>query len=97
MIVGLVDGRFNAIEGGFVVTGDAERLFGWIDVRVDAASVDTKVEARDDDLRSERLFGVGSFPLLMFSGIDCALVGNPCGRSPASSRFGASHLLSRSR
>lgn len=77
MIVGLVDGRFNTIEGEFVVTDDAERLFDRIDARVDAASVDTKVEARDEDLRSDRFFDVRTFPLITFTGVDCALVGNP--------------------
>jgi polyisoprenoid-binding protein YceI len=35
MLVGRVDGRFNTIEGEFVVSADAERLFDRIDVRVD--------------------------------------------------------------
>jgi len=77
MIVGLVDGRFNTIEGEFVVTADAERLFDRIEVRVDAASVDTKVEARYEDLRSDRSFDVLTFPLITFTGADCALVSNP--------------------
>ncbi len=45
-----------AIEGEFVVIDDAGRPFDRIDVRIDAASIDTKVEARDEDLCSERFF-----------------------------------------
>jgi polyisoprenoid-binding protein YceI len=41
------------------------------------ASVDTTVEAREEDLRSDRFFDVRTFPLITFTGADCALVSDP--------------------
>lgn len=67
-IVGRVDGRFDTIAGSFVVTDDRSAPFDRIEVDIDAASVDTKVDARDDDLRSERFFDVTAFPSLTFRG-----------------------------
>lgn len=67
-IVGRVDGRFNTIAGSFIVTDEPTRPFDLIEVGIEAASIDTKVDARDDDLRSRRFFEVASFPNLMFRG-----------------------------
>lgn len=66
LIIGRVDGRFDTVEGAFRITDDAERLFDKIEVRVEAASVDTNLDARDEDLRSVRFFDVANFPLLTF-------------------------------
>jgi polyisoprenoid-binding protein YceI len=66
IVVGKVRGRFDSISGEFVVTSDPERLFSDAEVRIDASSIDTNVEARDEDLRSERFFDVGNFPTLTF-------------------------------
>lgn len=68
MVVGRVDARFNTIAGSFVVTDDPSRLFDLIEVSIDAASVDTKVDVRDEDLRSARFFDVSAFPSLTFRG-----------------------------
>jgi polyisoprenoid-binding protein YceI len=76
LVVGRVDGRFNSIQGEFVVTDDPDRPFDRIDVRADAASVDTKVEPRDDDLRSPRFFDVVNFPTLTFRGNTTARIGD---------------------
>lgn len=70
LLVGMVDGRFNGIDGTFRVTDDVEMLFDQIEVRVDASSVDTKVEARDEDLRSARFFETASFPVITYRGTD---------------------------
>jgi polyisoprenoid-binding protein YceI len=75
LIVGRVDGRFNSLEGEFALSDDSERPFDRIAVRVDAASVDTKVEARDEDLRSPRFFDVANFPALTFHGRTTARTG----------------------
>jgi polyisoprenoid-binding protein YceI len=40
-----------------------DSLFDGIDVRMDAGSIDTNLSARDEDLRSGRLFAVASFPI----------------------------------
>jgi hypothetical protein len=52
LVVGRVDGRFKSLEGEFAFADDPERPFDRIDVRIEASSVDTKLEARDEDLRS---------------------------------------------
>lgn len=72
LLVGLVDGRFDKIEGEFLVTGDGEQLFDRIEVQVDASTVDTGVEARDEDLRSARFFDTGNFPVITYRGTDSA-------------------------
>ena len=68
MIVGRVDGRFNTIAGTFVVSDDPDRRFDLIEVSLDAAGIDTQVEARDQDLRSARFFDTAVFPNLTFRG-----------------------------
>ena len=42
------------------MTGNAQALFDRVDLRIGAASIDTRVEARDEDFRSERFFDVGT-------------------------------------
>lgn len=74
LIVGLVDGRFDSIKGEFCVTDNAKALFDRIDVRIDAAGIDTGVGARDEDLRSARFFDAARFPMLTFKGTDSAQV-----------------------
>jgi polyisoprenoid-binding protein YceI len=76
LVFGLVDGRFNNLEGEFTVTDDAERIFDAIALRVEAASVDTHVAARDDDLRSTRFFDAANFSLITFEGDDCVRTGD---------------------
>jgi polyisoprenoid-binding protein YceI len=88
MLVGRVDGRFNTIAGVFVVTDDPERRFDLVDVSVDPASIDTQVDARDEDLRSPRFFDVASFPRLTFRGRDA-------GQTDANSRGVAGDLTIR--
>jgi polyisoprenoid-binding protein YceI len=68
LLVGRVDGRFNSIEGTFDVTDDVERLFARIDVKIEAATIDTNVEARDDDLRGPRFFDAQNFPAVRYHG-----------------------------
>lgn len=60
-----MDGVFGSVAGEFQITDDAEMLLDRIHVRIEAASVDTGVEARDEDLRSARFFEVASFPLMV--------------------------------
>jgi polyisoprenoid-binding protein YceI len=68
LVIGKVRGRFDSISGDFAITDDPEHLFGHVEVRIDAASIDTNVEARDDDLRSARFFDVENFPVIRFRG-----------------------------
>lgn len=66
LVVGRIDGRFNAIEGGFVVTEDPDQAFDEVDVSIQAASIDTNHEVRDEDLRGPRFFDASSFASLTF-------------------------------
>jgi hypothetical protein len=68
-------GRFNTIEGQFVVVDDPDRLFEQIEISLEAASIDTKVESRDEDLRHERFFDVDKFPVLTFHGTESTRTG----------------------
>jgi polyisoprenoid-binding protein YceI len=58
LVIGKVRGRFRLGQLGIVIGYDPEHLFGHVEVRIDAASIDTNVEARDEDLRSARFFDV---------------------------------------
>ena|SRR5690242_12483580 len=68
LVVGRVDGRFTSFRGSFNVVEDAERLFDSVDASFDAASIDTHMQARDDDLKSERFFDAETFPHVLFRG-----------------------------
>lgn len=62
-----VNGHFREFEGTIVF--DAKDLAASkVSVTINAASVDTNVEARDKDLRSKRFFDVQAYPTLTFSG-----------------------------
>lgn len=54
-------GRFNGIDGTFDLTEG-----GSIDITIDANSVDTNSEGRDNHLRSEAFFNVAQFPSATF-------------------------------
>jgi polyisoprenoid-binding protein YceI len=60
-----VDGKFREFEGTFDFDDDANTISN-IEVTIQAASVDTNVEARDKDLRSKRFFNVEKYPTLTF-------------------------------
>jgi polyisoprenoid-binding protein YceI len=68
LLVGRVDGRFDSFAGGPTIVEDPEPLFGPFEVTFAAASVDTRVETRDEDLRSQRFFDADSFPALVLRG-----------------------------
>lgn len=55
-------GRFNAVQGAFSVNG-ANSQFA---TTIDAASIDTGNQQRDDHLRSPDFFNVKQFPTLAF-------------------------------
>lgn len=70
LVVGRVRGRFDSFAGEFTVVEEPEQLFGDFEVRFEAASVDTKVKVRDEDLRSPRFFEVATFPTITLRGVD---------------------------
>ena len=58
-------GRFNKIGGTFVVDED-NPANGSVEIVIDAASIDTNFEKRDNDLRSPRFFNVVEFETITF-------------------------------
>lgn len=65
MMVATVRGHFHQVSG-WVTVPDGDPTRGQIEVTIEAASVDTGVGARDDDLRSENFFDVANHPQLIF-------------------------------
>ncbi len=64
MGISTVRGTFAKVGG--VVVDSADVANASVDVTIDAASVDTRVEMRDKDLRSENFFDVAKFPNITF-------------------------------
>ncbi len=58
-------GRFNAVRGSAVFDPDDPEA-GSLDLTIDAASIDTKHEERDEHLRSPDFFNAGEFPQMTF-------------------------------
>jgi polyisoprenoid-binding protein YceI len=65
MMVSTVRGQFNKTTG--TVTWDGKDFSSAVvDVVIDAASIDTRVQQRDDHLRSADFFDVAKYPTLTF-------------------------------
>jgi polyisoprenoid-binding protein YceI len=58
-------GRFNAVRGSVVFDPDAPEA-GGIELAIDAASLDTNHEERDEHLRSPDFFNAREFPRITF-------------------------------
>jgi len=65
MVFATVKGRFGAFEGA-VVTHPDDPTEGEVNFSIDADSIDTGDEKRDEHLRSNDFFGVGDHPKLRF-------------------------------
>jgi polyisoprenoid-binding protein YceI len=63
--INTVNGRFDRFSGSFTWDSTAPALTS-VDVTIDAASVDTDIERRDNHLRSSDFFFVDSFPTITF-------------------------------
>ncbi len=63
--ISTVRGAFSKVSGR-VTYDPANAGKTMIDVTIDASSVDTRVERRDNDLRSPNFFDVAKFPTIMF-------------------------------
>lgn len=63
--ISTVRGTFNKVSGT-VNYSAAEPASTQIEVSIDANSVDTRVEKRDNDLRSPNFFDVAKFPTITF-------------------------------
>ena len=59
-----VRGTFTKVGGTVTNPGDPAK--GSVDVTIDASSVDSRVQRRDDDLRSDHFFDVAKYPTITF-------------------------------
>jgi polyisoprenoid-binding protein YceI len=60
-----VHGRFGNI-GGSIVMNDADITKSTVNVTIDVSSVNTGVDGRDNDLKSDHFFDVAQFPTATF-------------------------------
>jgi polyisoprenoid-binding protein YceI len=63
--ISTVRGTFNKVGG--VVVDSADPGKASVNVTIDTNSVDTRVEARDKDLRSDHFFDVAKYPAITFA------------------------------
>ena len=64
MGISTVRGTFTKVEGVVVDSPDLSKAS--VNVTIDAASVDSRVQRRDDDLRSDHFFDVAKYPTITF-------------------------------
>ena len=65
LMITTVKGRFGGVEG--TITGDLDDMTNaTVDVKIDAASIDTRNEDRDNHLRSGDFFDVEKYPHITF-------------------------------
>lgn len=67
-------GRFNTVEGAFTLDADAPEKSS-VAVTIDAASLDTNHEKRDEHLRGKDFFDVAQFPALTYKSTSVKLTG----------------------
>ncbi len=65
LVVTTVKGRFRTFEGAAHID-EEHPADSHVEVKIDVASVDTNVEARDADLRSDNFFSAEQFPWMTF-------------------------------
>jgi polyisoprenoid-binding protein YceI len=65
MMFATVKGRFATFEGE-IITHPEDPTEGEVNVVIDAGSIDTRDEKRDEHLRSNDFFGAGDHPQLIF-------------------------------
>jgi polyisoprenoid-binding protein YceI len=65
MAISTVRGAFTKVSGT-VQLDDRDIAKSSVDVTIDAASVDTRVADRDNDLRSDHFFDVAKYPTITF-------------------------------
>jgi polyisoprenoid-binding protein YceI len=64
MGISTVRGTFTKVEGVVVDSPDLSKAS--VNVTIDASSVDSRVQRRDDDLRSDHFFDVAKYPTITF-------------------------------
>ena len=63
--ISTVRGTFNKVGGVVVDSPDPSKAS--VNVTIDAGSIDTRVEMRDKDLRSDHFFEVAKYPTITFA------------------------------
>jgi polyisoprenoid-binding protein YceI len=64
MVVTRMRGRFRSFSGEFHIEEEPER--SWVEVSIDAASLDTTNDAADESLKGEKFLDVERFPTLHY-------------------------------
>ena len=72
--ISTVRGTFTKVSGD-VTYSPADVSKGSVNVTIDASSVDTRVEMRDNDLRSEHFLDVAKYPTITFKSKRVAIAG----------------------
>jgi polyisoprenoid-binding protein YceI len=67
-----VEGRFGRVEGVVVIDDAPQR--SWVDLAIDAASIDTRNLIRDLHLRSADYLDVKRFPTIAFVSTDVTMI-----------------------
>ncbi len=75
MMITTVKGRFTDVEGT-IVTDEEDPTASSVEVTIDAASIDTRVEDRDNHLRSADFLDVENHPELTFRSTEVEQVGD---------------------
>ena len=65
LVVTTVKGRFRDLEATLHID-EANPENSWVDAKIPVASIDTGVQFRDDDLRSDNFFDAAKFPYITF-------------------------------
>ncbi len=77
LMITTVKGRFGGVQGTVVLDESHTPATAAIDIVIDATSIDTRNEQRDNHLRSADFFDVAQFPTLRFVG--GRIEGDPAG------------------
>jgi polyisoprenoid-binding protein YceI len=70
-----VQGDFTKVSGT-VVFDDQDISKSIVNASIDVTSVDTRVQARDNDLKSDKFFDVGKYPTMTFTSTKIWSTGN---------------------
>ena len=73
LMVTKVRGKFDSFEGAVHIGETPEE--SWAELGIDAASIDTGVQQRDDHLRSADFLDVARFPTITFRSTDVEVTG----------------------
>jgi polyisoprenoid-binding protein YceI len=79
MMITTVKGHFRSVRGT-IFYDEAEPSHSWVEAEIDAASLYTGTEMRDNDLRSDHFLEVDKYPTLTFKSTRVEMVSSDHGR-----------------